>query len=108
MRGSSYKQDSNGDLVALFRDEDKISLSRPGIFGHCEAKTPALFMQNMNEETCVIAYAKVTEETCAKLNYPTIMKMLKPEGAAGEVKVRPSKKVKKFDLNTFLEVLTAE
>ena len=65
-------------------------------------------MQNMDEETCVVAYAKVSEETCAKLNYPTIMKMLKPDGASGEVKLKPSKRVKKFDMNSFLEVLTED
>ena len=94
--------------MPLFRDEDKISFSRPGIFGHCEAKTPALFMRNLDAETCVKAYAPITEDTCAQMNYSTIMKQLKFDGSIGAMRAKPSTNVKKFDLNTFLEVLPAD
>jgi len=106
LRGSSYKQDAAGQLVALFRDDDKISFSRPGIFGHCEAKTPALFMKNLKEDTCVVSHAPVSAETCSSVNFSSIMKMLKGDGVTTELLLTPSVNVKKFDLNTFLEVTT--
>ena len=70
--------------MAQFRDKDRISFSRPGIFGHCEAKTPALFMQNLKPDTCVVTYAPVSQATCNQMDFVNILKALKIDGISDD------------------------
>ena len=105
LQGSSFKVDpATGTPVSLFSDNDRVSFSRPGIFGHCEDKTPALFMQNAKEDTCVVAYAPVTAQTCSNVNYAQILRMLRGDASTTELVVKPTTGAMKFDLNSFREV----
>ena len=52
------------DGVELLRNGDRVSFVRPGIFGHCEYNTPALFMQNAEDDTCVVVHEAFKKSTC--------------------------------------------
>ena len=85
LRGASVKTLKNpatgaDERVFLKRNKDLISFSRPGIFGHCEAKTPALFMKNLKPDTCVVAYAPISDEICKRMNSDTIVKQIDADG----------------------------
>ena len=69
MRGNTFGYDDSGQSVPYLRDKDRVSFSRPGIFGHCDQTTPALFMQNLEEDTCVLKYGTLTEDTCRALGF---------------------------------------
>lgn len=107
MRGLSYKLDNTGTLTKQYRENDRVSFSRPGIFGHCVAKKPALFMKNLKLDTCVVAYAPISDETCEKMNFPSVLKTFFENGVSTgvDLMVKPSTNAKKFDLNTFREVV---
>ena len=54
--------------MTIFNAEDKVSFLRPGVFGHCQSSTPALFMDDKGEATCVMSYKPVTQETCEQMD----------------------------------------
>lgn len=47
-----YSQSTDGSNKAYAYD-DRVSVSRPGIFGHCQDSYPAKFMENLESEPCV-------------------------------------------------------
>ena len=65
LRGNTLTADSEGNEVVDAGNENKVSFTSSGIFGHCEHTTPALFMNNSNESTCVVAYKPVSADTCS-------------------------------------------
>lgn len=66
---------------------------------------PALFMKNMDEDTCVVAYKPVSEQTCASVDFKRLanLRLNKGDGEATEINARPGK-VLKFSLENFKEI----
>lgn len=91
LRGTRFDFDKNGNQVPVYKKGDSIGFARQGIFGHCEFQTPALFMQNTPEETCVIAYKPIKQETCREMDFKNIanLKLQKGDGLATEITARP-------------------
>jgi hypothetical protein len=110
LRGARLMLDSTGTQVPVFNDGDSVSFNRPGIYGHCELHTPALFMSNNVEDTCVIAYKPISQQTCDDVDFKRIanLKLQKGDGTGVELTARPGQ-VRKFSLTNFKEVtLTTE
>jgi len=61
-------------------------------------------MNNLKPDTCVVAFAPISANTCEKMNSPTISKTLWKDGSTGDILVKPSINARKFDLNTFEEM----
>lgn len=72
LRGNILIVDAEGAEVASVSNENKVSFPRSGIFGHCEHTTPALFMNNADENTCVVTYKPISADTCAQVDFQRI------------------------------------
>jgi hypothetical protein len=91
------------DGVEILRNGDRVSFIRPGIFGHCEYNTPALFMQNAQDETCVVVHSTFKQTTCEnKVSFKSIANMklkINPEDTVYmDAKIG---EVTKFSQNTY-------
>ena len=72
LRGNHVTTDADGAEVVSAGNDNKVSFARAGIFGHCELTTPALFMNNASENTCVVAYNTISAGTCSKVDFNKI------------------------------------
>lgn len=105
LKGAKLLLDETDAITSVFKDGDTVSFNQAGVFGHCELNTPALFMKNQIEDTCVVAYKPVSEETCKRVDFKRIanLKLQKGDGSTTEVTARPGK-VLKFSLDDFKQI----
>lgn len=101
-----YSQSTSGANKA-YTYEDRLSVSRPGIFGHCLDSYPAKFMENLEIEACVPSQAATViqdQETCDSLGIDAMSFAVYADGSASSTKIELEAGVSlKFDLNTYKE-----
>lgn len=91
------------------REGNQVSFNYAGIFGHCETNQPALFMQDYEADTCVLAHTQITQESCkaADFNKIALISLLKNDGTTDQIQVKPGENIMKFSLNTHKEIARA-
>lgn len=105
LKGAKLILDESGATTSVFKEGDSVSFNRPGVFGHCELHTPALFMKNQVDDTCVVAYKPVSQQTCDSVDFKRVanLKLQKGDGTTTEISARPGN-VLKFSLDNFKEI----
>ena len=65
---------------------------------------PALFMQDADEQTCVLAHEKLTADSCKAVDFNRValISLKKNDGTEDSVRVTPSSQIYKFSLDTHL------